>query len=390
MPPLGLYIHVPFCGKKCRYCSFITDVPHTGEMNRFLDAIEHESCYWPDRIDRPVTSVFFGGGTPSLLGTAGLARLLRILWRSFDLAPGAEVTSEMNPESATLQTLGVAFDNGVNRISLGVQSFNNNVLQSLGRLHDARDAYLAIERARAAGFNNVSIDLMFGTPGQTLSIWKRDLWEAISIKTEHVSLYGLTVDEGTPLESDVVSGQVTVADEDLSAEMYECAIDTLSSAGLKHYEISNFAQPGREAEHNLNYWRHGEYIGLGPAAHSHLDGLRWRNTNNLNVYLANWEKGNAPSQDFREEVEVIDARRRLSDSVILGLRTLAGIEWPLPSEAGDPCCLAELEQVTDRYRELGLLESSDGRLRLTRRGLLLSNEVFAGLLLDEEPSHKLP
>lgn len=386
MTPLGLYIHVPFCGKKCRYCSFITDVPHTGEMNRFLDAIDREACYWPDRIDRPVTSVFLGGGTPSLLGTAGMARLLRILWRSFKLAPGAEITSEMNPESATLQTLGIARDNGVNRISLGVQSFNNEVLRSLGRLHDARGAYLAIERARAAGFNNVSIDLMFGTPGQTLRIWQRDLWEAISVKTEHISLYGLTVDEGTPLESDVASGRVTVADEDLSAEMYECAIDALSADGFKHYEISNFALPGQEAEHNLNYWRHGDYIGLGPAAHSHLHGERWRNTNNLDEYLATWEQGLPQSYDFRKDVEVIDDRRRLSDSVILGLRTLAGIVWPLPPEAGESRCLAELDRIVEYHRGQGLLEIKDRRLRLTRRGLLLANEVFAGLLLDVEPS----
>lgn len=386
---LGLYVHVPFCRKKCCYCSFITDTPRPGERGGYLDALEREIRWWGGRVrgdEEPAKSVFLGGGTPSLLGPKGLAQILTALRENFTFPDHAEWTCEMNPESAHRATLETGLQHGLNRLSLGVQSFDDTVLAGLDRLHGPEGAREAYRLARSVGYDNISIDLIFGTPGQSMEILERDLDEAIALEPDHISIYGLTVDEGTALHDRVAAGRVAVASDELAAEMYERIIDRLTAAGFRHYEVSNFAQPGRESVHNRHYWRHGEYLGFGPAAHAHRRGERWRNTNDLGRYLAHWN-GTAEGE-FREEIETLTPARRLSDTAILGLRTDDGIPWPVSENGFHPADIQQLEAAVRPHLEAGWLEvtvtEKGPRLRLTRRGLLLANEIFVDLLLEED------
>lgn len=343
-PVYGAYVHVPFCLKRCDYCAFATwdDRPHL--LARYVDGVRREIV---DARIGEVTSVFFGGGTPSLLTPSQLASILGEL----DVAPGAEVTVECNPDTVDLDKLAGYRDAGVTRISLGVQSMVAHVLDALGRTHDPDNVLRAVDAIRAAGYETFNLDLIYGSVGESLEDWSRTLSSALELSPPHVSAYGLTVEAGTPLAADPARHP----DDDVQADMYVAADDAFTAAGLDGYEISNWARPGHECRHNLLYWAQGDYRGFGCAAHSHQSGRRFWNVRTPERYLDLVERGEQPIGGD----EVLDAETRAFEREELALRTRTGASVAaLPVDGLD-----------------GLVEQRGERVVLTRAGRLLANEV---------------
>lgn len=387
--PLSLYLHIPFCTAKCGYCDFNSYAGHEHLIPTYSQALLREAQLWRKATDgRPVTTVFFGGGTPSLLPLEELAALMDGLRATFAIAPDAEVTLEANPGSLDEPYLRGLLDLGFNRLSLGVQSFHDDELRALQRLHSAEDARQAVRAARAAGFGNVSLDIIFGLPEQPLGRWQQSLEQALALAPEHLSLYALTVEEGTPLAREVVGGRTPAPDPDAQADQYEWAQQRLARAGYEHYEISNWARPGYRCRHNLTYWECREYLGLGAGAHSYLGGVRFANAAALGQYLAlveeSWREAGAGDGGTRlrhvVSGERITPELAMVDALILGLRLVEGVSLDGFRERFGVDALAAFGERLREPGELGLLETVDGRLRLTERGRLLGNEVFARLL----------
>lgn len=390
---LALYVHIPFCASKCPYCDFNTYAGIESLMPAYAGALEREVEQWGARLGRPaLTSLFFGGGTPSYLPTADLDRLMRAIRAAFDLPPEAEATIEANPGDCTPERVEAFRRAGFNRISVGVQSFDDAELRMLGRRHTARDAARAVDAARRAGFDNVSIDLMFGLPEQRLAAWRRTLEEAVELDVSHLSAYALTLEPGTPLEAEVRLGRTPAPDPDLAADMYALGQSVLSSAGLVQYEISNWAQPGCESAHNLTYWRSGPYLGVGPGAHSCLHaghgggpfGVRFANVDPPRAYI---ERVNAWTADASASsriegaaaigyCEQLDRRTAMAETMMMGLRLNAGVDdGEFRARFGEGIADAFPEAVRECV-DLGLLEWASGALRLTEHGRLLANEAF--------------
>ncbi len=360
---IALYLHFPFCRHRCRYCSFVSYEGHEADIPAYLNGLkkEIEHCSGDERA----CSIYFGGGTPSLLTAGQIGDVLATVRSRFIVADTAEITMEANPGTVSLAFLAGIRKLGVNRLSLGVQSLKDAELKLLGRIHRAAQAQEAFCLARKSGFDNVNLDLIYGLPGQSLSVWRESLDMALAMAPEHLSLYALTLEAGTPLWQAVAERQLPDIDPDIAADQYELAEDVLAAHGYRHYEISNWARPGFECRHNLAYWQDRPYLGFGVAAHSYRDGHRLANIASLDDYLSAFSHGALPEKALDEP---ISPELHLAETAILGLRLDAGI-----SAAG----------IQDRYRQpvremtdLGLLEYSGGNLRLTRRGRLLSNEVF--------------
>lgn len=361
----GLYVHVPFCLTRCGYCDFNAHAGLLHLAGRYVEALVREAdLAAPSWRGVRFASIFFGGGTPTTLGAAALAALIRDLRERFDVIPTAEVTVEANPDTVDRRALAALRDGGVTRLSLGVQSFDPDVLRALDRAHPPSSARGAYRAARDAGFDDVNLDLIFGAHGETLDSWTRTLDEAVALAPDHLSCYALTIERGTPLGRAVLGGEVPPPDADLQAEMFEHACATLRAAGYHHYEISNWARPGRECVHNLGYWKGRPYLGLGAGAHSGRDGARWWNVRPPNRYIDEVLTGRVPIGG-REEPD--EGARRL-ERLFLGLRHAGGVPagW-VPAAAA--------AEVVDR----GLARSAGGRLALTERGMLLANEVVMTL-----------
>ncbi|HET7489210.1 MAG TPA: radical SAM family heme chaperone HemW [Acidimicrobiales bacterium] len=343
----GVYVHVPFCARRCDYCAFATWTDRAPLMGAYADACvaELEAAGLP-----PATSVFFGGGTPSLLPAAGLAAVLAAVER----APGAEVTVECNPDDVTAALLGAYRDAGVTRISLGVQSLRDHVLAALGRAHRPAAALRAAWLVAAAGFASWSVDLIFGAAGESVADWSATVAEVLALGPPHVSAYALTVEAGTPLAAD----PARFPDDDDQADKYLAADAAFEAAGLRSYEVSNWARPGHECRHNLLYWSQGDYRGIGAAAHSHQAGRRWWNVRTPERYIERVAAGRPPEA----AAEVLDAEERRREALQLSLRTRAGV----PAGA--------LPDGLD-----GLVERRGERLVLTPRGRLVGNEVAVRL-----------
>jgi putative oxygen-independent coproporphyrinogen III oxidase len=349
--PFGVYVHVPFCRHRCDYCAFATYTDRDHLMVRYVDACVSDAAR---SLPAPATSVFVGGGTPSRLPGPELARLLGAIER----APGAEVTVECNPEDATAELLAAYRAAGVNRISFGVQSTAPHVLVSLGRRHERSSVPVALERAAAAGFERVNVDLIYGAAGESDDDWARTIEDVLSVRRPpgHVSAYGLTVEPGTPLAADPARHP----DDDVQAARYEEAERLLSAAGYRWYEVSNWSLPGEECRHNQLYWRQGDYRGIGSAAHSHEAGHRWWNVRTPDRYVAAIEARRPPVAGD----EVVEGERRVLEGLMLSLRTPEGV----PAAA-----------LPDDDRLDGLVVRHDGRAVLTLRGRLLANAVTAML-----------
>jgi oxygen-independent coproporphyrinogen-3 oxidase len=370
----GTYVHVPFCVARCDYCDFAT---WTDRFHLVDDYVEACVADVGRRRLPPSTSVFVGGGTPSLLPPESMARILGAI----DRVPGAEVTVECNPDSVDEGKLRGYAAAGVNRVSIGVQSMRAHVLVSLGRTHDPDNVRRAVDAARAAGIERVNLDLIYGAPGERVDDWLATLDAALALRPTHVSAYALTVEPGTPLGSAVAAGTRAAPDDDDQALKYELADDRLAAAGYGWYEISNWAQPGEECRHNLLYWRGGEYAGIGCAAHGHTrdraDGSsrRWWNVRTPERYVA----AVAAGEGVEAAHEVLDAPAASLERVVLALRTHDGIKLDAP-EAEAPGMHACLDELVDA----GLLARTPDRAILTRRGRLLANEVAARVLMAAE------
>jgi len=363
----GLYIHIPFCSSRCSYCDFATGLYQSELAERYVRALVQEINLSHER-DASVDTIYFGGGTPSLLAPAQLERILSGLREQFNVARAAEITLEINPGSVTLEKLVQFRCLGINRASFGAQTFDDRELAKLGRSHTAADARRTFADLRAAGFANINFDLIAGLPGQTLLGWQRNVDEALSLAPEPLSFYLLEVHSGTPLAQHIQRGLQPQPDEDLAAVMYEWMLERAAKAGYEHYEISNLCRPGFESRHNTKYWTAAPYFGFGCSAHSY-DGQmrRWSNEREVVKYVERVEAGSAPIV----EEQILTASDIRAESLFLGLRLMRGV-------SRDLC--RDYETDLERFREAGLLEVDADWVRLTRNGALLSNEVFAAFV----------
>lgn len=398
--PFGLYIHIPFCEKKCPYCDFNTYARLDTLFDAYIDALCLELRYWARRLDhRPVDTIFLGGGTPTLLDARALARLFETVYEAFPLVDGCEITSEANPGTVDQEKFRVLHDLGVNRLSMGVQSFQPDELNFLGRIHSVEDVYQAFDAARRAGFANINLDFIFGLPHQTVDQWQETLAEATSLGPEHLSLYSLIVEPNTPLFQWVQSGRVDAPDDDDAGLLYELAMAHMASAGYSHYEVSNWAKPGatdggevalQACRHNLIYWRNQEYLGVGPGAHSFLYadapgwpagedviGFRWSNRKPVPGYIKRMLAGDTV-EDFREAIETPVS---MGETMMLGLRLIQeGVSLARFYNRYGIDLTTMFAAEIERLQKMELLTLDATAIRLTTRGLMVGNQVFAEFL----------
>ncbi len=388
--PISLYVHIPFCTAKCGYCDFNSYAGSEHLIPSYSGALVKEAELWrKGTAGRTMNTVFFGGGTPSLTPLDEMKRIMEGLRSSFDIAADAEISLEANPNSIDEPHLTGLLDLGFNRLSIGVQSLHDDELKSLDRLHSAAEAGEAFRAARVAGFSNISVDLMFGLPNQKMSSWQESVDGALALEPDHISLYALTVEEGTPLARDVARGRTPSPDPDSQADQYEWTEDRLAEAAYDHYEISNWAKPGFQCAHNLTYWHCREYLGLGAGAHSYLDGVRFAVAALPSKYLElvdeSWQTLESGGEMKMRQVvsgETITPELGMADTLILGLRLTEGVSLAGFRERFDVDACERFDEELKEPFEHRLVEVADGNLRLTRRGRLLGNEVFARLLPD--------
>ncbi len=386
-PNIGLYVHIPFCTAKCGYCDFNSYANHEHMIPSYAGTIVTEASLWRDAVrGRPVETIFFGGGTPSLNPVGQMAQIIDGLRAAVDVLLDAEISLEANPGSLETEYLRGLRAIGFNRLSIGVQSFDDEELVSLDRIHSGDDARAAYAAARDAGFTNINLDFIYGLPEQPLAKWQRTLEQAIALAPEHLSLYALTIEEGTPLARDVARGRVPAPDPDVQADHYEWTQQRMARAGYEHYEISNWAQPGRRCLHNLVYWQNREYLGLGAGAHSYLNGVRFSNVLLPNRYTELVEESAANIQDGAGAMrqiagaETITDELSMSDTLILGLRLVDGIDVARFRERHGRDVEELHGALIDEFATYGIIERTPSHLRLTPRGRLLSNELFQRLL----------
>ncbi len=374
-PPAGLYVHVPFCRAICSYCAFAKGEYDPVAADRWLEGLEREiaaraRATWRGRPE--LDTVFLGGGTPSTLTPGRWRRLRAILDAGFTLLPGAEFTSEANPESFTPETAAAMREAGVNRVSLGVQSLDPEELRGLGRIHGPEAPARAVRTARGAGFDNLNLDLMYGLPGQSVDTFARSLEGVLDLAPEHLSAYCLGLEPGTPLAEAVALGRAARPDDDTARLQYDLLCRRAETAGLPLYEISNFARPGRDCRHNLRYWRRTDFIALGPSAHGLLAGRRWANPAPLQLWLAAYaEPGRVP------EPRPVPEREARFEWVFLNLRLREGLsEAAYEALWGEPLARRHAPALA-RLTAGGLLERTGGRVRLRPEARFLSDAVFA-------------
>ncbi|WP_336771694.1 radical SAM family heme chaperone HemW [Paenibacillus sp. MMO-58] len=384
--PKALYIHIPFCTNKCHYCDFTSYVLKGQPVDEYLDALEREMALTvaqipPERID----TVFVGGGTPTVLTPPQMERFLDSVKKYFPLADDVEFTMEANPGTTDPEKLAAMFAGGVNRISFGVQSFDNGLLERIGRIHNVDDVYRSLENARAAGFTNLSIDLMFGLPKQTVEMLEDSVNKALALDLPHYSLYSLKVEENTLFHKLYQRDELPLPPEDEEFNMYTLLMDRLKHAGYVHYEISNFAKPGHESRHNSTYWRNEPYYGLGAGAHGYARGLRHVNVKGVQPFI-DYTKTKLP----RLEENVVPEYEAMEDFMMVGLRLLKGVR------VSDYAAQFEGQKLEDKFGPIiekllkdGLLEKvleeGDTVYKLTDKGVLFGNDVFGSFIgLEEE------
>lgn len=374
-PTASLYIHVPFCRSKCGYCAFFSEPLREGMLDAYLPLLLEEIGLWAERLGRlSVPTVFFGGGTPSLLAPEHLARIMEALRKHFDFAEGAEISMEANPDSASPEFLRAARELGVNRLSLGVQSFRDEELALLGRPHSARQAWEAVTRARGTGFANLGLDLIWGLPGQREGQWLESLRRAVELAPEHLSCYGLTLEPGTPLAEAPEELHQLPPEREL-ARMYVHTGELLEDAGYMQYEISNYARLGHTCRHNLACWEGRDYLGLGPAASSTLGNLRWTNPEDLRA----WAELVRTRQTGQHQRETLSPATRAQERLMLALRTAKGLDLAEYRALSGKNLLASHKAIIQALRQKELVRLYQGRLRLTRTGMLLSSSIIRAL-----------
>ncbi|MBS1788893.1 MAG: radical SAM family heme chaperone HemW [Acidobacteria bacterium] len=373
----GIYIHIPFCDTRCHYCNFATGGYESDLARRYVEALRTEIQRAETKPEmQAVDSIYFGGGTPTTLTVEQLGGIIELCRAKFDVSPDAEITSEANPGTISQAFLERLRATGINRLSFGVQSFDDGELEMIGRSHSAEDARQAVRLARAAGFENVSIDLIAGLPEQKMETWRRNLEEAFALEPDHLSVYLLELYKDAPLLHRINRGELRAIDDELTVEMYFALKDEAERQGFDHYEISNWARPGFESRHNLKYWTGAPYWAFGVSAAGYDGARRWSNTRNIHEYLAKIEAGASPVTESEE----LDENTRQSENLFLRLRLKEGVN------------LRDHEQrfgvrVTERYSEelvrlgeAGLIELDNDTLKISRAGTVLANEVFAAFV----------
>lgn len=376
----GIYIHIPFCKSRCVYCGFYSttslDLRHS-----YVDAICRELELRSDYLSEPVSTVYFGGGTPSVLAVDDLDRIFNAIYKYNNVRGNSEgvveVTIECNPDDITDEFCSFLSFSPVNRVSMGVQSFSDGLLKFAGRRHDSRQPKVAVERLRRIGIPNISVDLMFGFPKETLEVWENDIDTALSLDVEHISAYSLMFEEGTCLYRMLQRGEVKECDEETSLAMFNLLIDRLEAAGYEHYEISNFAKPGFRSQHNSSYWHGIPYLGLGASAHSFNGSTRQWNISDVRKYIDSISFGHVPA-----EVEVLTKDNSYDDMIMTGLRTVEGVSLDEVEKRFGKDYLNFLKREASRHVDAKLLKYSDDRrsLFLTRKGLFVSDSVMCDLM----------
>ncbi len=371
----GLYIHVPFCQSRCIYCDFYSTTYGADWRESYLAALCSEMAFRRHEADgKPLHTLYIGGGTPSCLGGDGIRRIMAAVRKNFLLSKEAEITVEANPDDVSEEFCRSLAGVGVNRVSLGVQTFNDAALKFLRRRHTGQQARMAVERLLAAGISNLSLDLIYGLPGQQLIDWESDVATALSLPLSHLSAYALMYEEGTRLHALREAGEIEEADEELSLAMFTHLMEATAAAGLEHYEISNFARSGLASRHNSAYWTGLPYIGLGPGAHSY-DGKALRRCNDADLKAYVEAVADAP-----HTLENLSAEELCDERVFTSLRTRRGLELAALERDFGVARLAEIRKAARRHLADGLLEEAGGYLRLTRRGIFISNLVMSDLM----------
>jgi len=380
MKSLSLYVHVPFCVRKCVYCDFASLPGREADWGRYFDEISTEIRLWSEETDYGllsetyrVRSLFIGGGTPTLVDAGYIEKVIDACRGIAPFEADAEITIEGNPGTLTPQRLAVYRRAGVNRLSLGAQSFDDGLLRSLGRIHTAAQIGRAVRMARDAGFGNINLDLMYALPGQGMAQWLDALDAAVALGVEHISAYSLIVEPGTPMAARVASGEATVPDDNAVNAMQRAAITRLSAAGYRRYEISNYAKPGFECRHNLVYWNRGDYLGLGCAAHSLLGGRRFHNPDGLEEYLSGVR---------RLDETVLTAQDEMDETLMLATRTARGLDLAAWARDFGTAFARGREAALERLEKAGLIETGGGFLRLTTRGMEVQDAVVLELMGD--------
>ena len=379
---LGIYIHIPFCRSKCDYCDFYSLAGRDDRMDQYQKALlSHIKETAPLAQDFPVDTIYIGGGTPSYYGAKRLKELLGVIRKLYKVEKDAEVTVECNPDSVDVKSLKILRKAGVNRLSMGMQSANACELERIHRIHTPQQVNEAATAARKAGFTNLSLDLIYGLPGQTMDSWKATVEHALSLIPQHLSCYGLKVEEGTPLAARVAQGEI-LPDDDQQADLYLWTVGRLERAGYPQYEISNFAKPGFASRHNLRYWLTQPYIGFGPGAHSDFGGRRSSLVRDLDAAI----QGVLQGGDIIDESEIIPKRERCGEYLMLRLRTVQGIN---EQEYRSTYFMdfAPLQARLEQFRAQGWAEQTDGRWHFTPKGFLLSNQLIGDLLERQEQAH---
>lgn len=373
--PLELYVHIPFCVRKCQYCDFLSGPSDEETKDRYIEALLKEIRAAEHTEDYEIVSVFIGGGTPSALKAEAIASIMRTLQEQFFFCEDAEVTIEANPGTVDLEKLTIYRNVGINRLSLGLQSTDAEELKLLGRIHSYEEFLKSYEWAREAGFSNINIDLMFAIPGQTGEAWRQHLYQVAELNPEHISAYSLIIEEGTPFAEQ----NLDLPDEDTEYQMYEDTAEILERYGYRQYEISNYAKQGYMCRHNAGYWQRREYLGFGLGASSLYRGMRFSNTRRMQEYL---KESRNPDQ-IRKDVTVLSRNERIEEFMFLGLRMTEGISEKKFEENFDVRLMDVYGDILQKYEETGFMEHIETKWRLTRKGIYVSNHILADFLLDE-------
>ena len=368
---VGLYIHIPFCHRRCHFCAFYLEIAREDRQAAFCDALVHEITLLSSQgllTGRTLHSIYFGGGTPTSLPASQLASFVNLIRTTWPVSPSVEITVEAHPASVSVEGLSTLAEAGVNRISFGAESMNDQDFLSIGRLGNVQETTSAVQAARTAGFQNINLDLMYGLPGQSLVGWRQTLERLLTLEPEHVSCYALTIEEGTKLAHDVARNAQPMPDELLQVEMDAAAESVLTTAGFERYEISNYAQPNRQCRHNLLYWMDGDYLGLGPSAQSYLDATRFGNIADLDTYIGELRLQRLARTDETK----LSSTARQRDALVFGLRLLQGV--PASTIAA-----ADRQDLVDALTTQGLLAVNDERVWLTPLGRRYAETVVEKL-----------
>lgn len=380
MKELGIYVHIPFCKQKCSYCDFISYWDKNDLVEKYIEVLKQEIKTNTEDVSKyEISTIYIGGGTPSYIESKHIEEILKTIKKKYNVSKNAEITIEVNPGSATKEKLECYAEAGINRISIGLQSCNNNLLKMIGRIHTYEDFLSTYKLAREVGFKNINVDLMIGLPNQTLEDVKKSLEEIIKLNPEHISVYSLIVEEGTPIEKKIVKGELKLPNEELERKEYWEVKRTLESSGYKHYEISNFAKRGYESKHNLNCWEQKEYLGFGVAAHSYMNGVRYSNVEHIEEYLKK-EMGSEKCEVGKNTSNIIHEiqteENKKKEYMLLGLRKIDGIKISSFKNKFGCNPIMEFKNELNKLVQEKLIEIDLDQIKLTKKGIDLANIVW--------------